>query len=667
MEPIRGFQTNEGVKKYDYDALQNKPDLTKFVSSEPQTFSLSEQQQIRENIGITNLGQSQEVGILIVSADSDGNVDATAEAIYNYIQQNGTVILKNNEELYNFLSYDESTQTAFFLGSNLNEWKSCCVDNNSKLTQSYINLVTEEQLEEEISSFVTEEQLQEKMDPLAQKEEVEKQLEEKISVPQLSGTDVGKALVVQKIEDGKVFWSTKTFLTNIKEILFIDLTGTYGSSNYNSDYIIDYIKNSGMVIVKLNNAWFNLINFEEPRGQTSKVTFLGISNEIDPTDSLQTIRVFTEISITGYQWSEEKLAPVPVDSTLRVEGWAADASATGIRLEQLENSNFVYYSDNNDYDDGEEATASIDADTLGGKLPSEFATKNDLDTKAPIGYISKSYESSDNDTIDRIVQEAHSKMADNSISFITINVTSAGLNLDVGIWTIKIIRNNLNYGTAEAVCCDQYKNRSLISGAWGPWVSRQQAIKAAPAGFGLGNTSPKSISGLDALNAAAANGFYYVTGLGGSSFGGISVVQGLLLVIGKDSYHTDHYFFPAGTDTVLWREMEAQVWGEWCCLNPPMTLGVEYRTIERWNGKPVYTTLVNIGNLPNKNTASVSHGFGVKTAIRSIGTIDDASTIPYSAWGSTVDVTVTPNSIVLTTNYDASASKAKVQMWYTKD
>lgn len=39
---------------------------------------------------------------------------------------------------------------------------------------------------------------------------------------------------------------------------------------------------------------------------------------------------------------------------------------------------------------------------------------------------------------------------------------------------------------------------------------------------------------------------------------------------------------------------------EW--VNPPMQLGVEYRTAERINGKPVYIKLVNLGNLPNNTT-----------------------------------------------------------------
>lgn len=45
---------------------------------------------------------------------------------------------------------------------------------------------------------------------------------------------------------------------------------------------------------------------------------------------------------------------------------------------------------------------------------------------------------------------------------------------------------------------------------------------------------------------------------------------------------------------------------EW--INPPMQLGVEYRTTERYLGKPVYVKLINCGNLPDGATKEVTHG-----------------------------------------------------------
>jgi hypothetical protein len=40
-------------------------------------------------------------------------------------------------------------------------------------------------------------------------------------------------------------------------------------------------------------------------------------------------------------------------------------------------------------------------------------------------------------------------------------------------------------------------------------------------------------------------------------------------------------------------------WSEWEWVNPPMEVGVEYRTTERWNGKAVYVKTKNLGDISN--------------------------------------------------------------------
>ena len=50
--------------------------------------------------------------------------------------------------------------------------------------------------------------------------------------------------------------------------------------------------------------------------------------------------------------------------------------------------------------------------------------------------------------------------------------------------------------------------------------------------------------------------------------------------------------------------------GQWDPLeyiNPEMQLGVEYRTTERYQGKPVYVKLLNFGALPNSTSKSFAH------------------------------------------------------------
>ena len=43
---------------------------------------------------------------------------------------------------------------------------------------------------------------------------------------------------------------------------------------------------------------------------------------------------------------------------------------------------------------------------------------------------------------------------------------------------------------------------------------------------------------------------------------------------------------------------------EW--VNPPMAVGVEYRTTERFQGKPVYVKTINMGNLPGNSVKQVN-------------------------------------------------------------
>lgn len=50
------------------------------------------------------------------------------------------------------------------------------------------------------------------------------------------------------------------------------------------------------------------------------------------------------------------------------------------------------------------------------------------------------------------------------------------------------------------------------------------------------------------------------------------------------------------------------VWTPWEYVNPPMQLGVEYRTVERYSSKPVYVKAVSLGVLENHTSKSVEHG-----------------------------------------------------------
>lgn len=130
--------------------------------------------------------------------------------------------------------------------------------------------------------------------------------------------------------------------------------------------------------------------------------------------------------------------------------------------------------------------------------------------------------------------------------------------------------------------------RQKVAGTWSAWVDCSPSA-FAPSGYGLGS-SIKKISGVASLNAATANGWYYVSDINSETevMQGVYFGYALLHVTGVDAYHVKQLLYPAGTSYVLQRTMNATVWEPWEIDNPPMYPGVEYRTTERWNGKPVY-------------------------------------------------------------------------------
>lgn len=63
---------------------------------------------------------------------------------------------------------------------------------------------------------------------------------------------------------------------------------------------------------------------------------------------------------------------------------------------------------------------------------------------------------------------------------------------------------------------------------------------------------------------------------------------------------------------------------EW--VNPPMVLGVEYRTTERYNDKPVYTKLIDCKTALTGRTVQTGHA----TIFRHSGNLNMNHTLPYS-------------------------------------
>lgn len=68
---------------------------------------------------------------------------------------------------------------------------------------------------------------------------------------------------------------------------------------------------------------------------------------------------------------------------------------------------------------------------------------------------------------------------------------------------------------------------------------------------------------------------------------------------------------------------------EWEWVNPPMVSGVEYRTTERYNNKPVYTQTLTLACPSNGASASINFGTGrIIVALRSVIDSDHPAETP---------------------------------------
>lgn len=107
-------------------------------------------------------------------------------------------------------------------------------------------------------------------------------------------------------------------------------------------------------------------------------------------------------------------------------------------------------------------------------------------------------------------------------------------------------------------------------------------------------------------------------------------------------------------------------------LNPPLILGVEYRTVERHYGKPVYVKAVDFGALPNTTIKRVAiDNQNQARAIRVSGLLNNGVTIPGTDESQVSNEKPLQcygynNNLCIYAPYDASAKTAVVTAWYYK-
>lgn len=185
---------------------------------------------------------------------------------------------------------------------------------------------------------------------------------------------------------------------------------------------------------------------------------------------------------------------------------------------------------------------------------------------------------------------------------------------------------------------------------------------AAPAGYGLGETSSRSannwggdLNSFQRGNTGSPDGGWW-HGFVCKEYGNIT---------------TNLAFKP--NNGVWLSAMRGRTsdgaWREWEYINPPMELDVEYRTIERVNGTPLYTVLVSCGASVDGMTVDISqfgiinvvryNAFVAGTALPRINSRDFSN--PWSMY-----VNVSKDAITIYSGSEMAGRQLYCQIWYTK-
>lgn len=133
-----------------------------------------------------------------------------------------------------------------------------------------------------------------------------------------------------------------------------------------------------------------------------------------------------------------------------------------------------------------------------------------------------------------------------------------------------------------------------------------------------------------------------------------------------------HYaVWTAGKIVIALKQKTDGVWYPWEYLNPPMELGVEYRTTERYQGKPVYVKTVDFGALPSASRKSVAHGASnVDKIISTYGFETNGTAVfnipQYASAGDFVFCFAGEELIYVDTGGDLTGWSANVIIKYTK-
>ena len=280
----------------------------------------------------------------------------------------------------------------------------------------------------------------------------------------------------------------------------------------------------------------------------------------------------------------------------------------------------------------------------------------------------------------KVTVELISQMLQNAGEGFLCLVLSRANGDQIGLWNIRYICEGIpgagsepakDYYTAfsQAVADLAYPDSSLsVAGKAADAAATGNALEGkAPDGYGLGGMGADCVT----FNGTIKNGFY--------SMAGDECVDrpeeyptfryGTLLVENRWDGLIKQTLFYRGISAIRYSMDGGSTWTPLEFVNPPMIPGVEYRTTERSNGKPVYTMKFNTGELANGGTFVYKSGSA--DVVRYSASCSGAALPIHAAdtWGAALALWCDVSSATVTAYMGGSrpTSALDVQAWYTID
>lgn len=189
--------------------------------------------------------------------------------------------------------------------------------------------------------------------------------------------------------------------------------------------------------------------------------------------------------------------------------------------------------------------------------------------------------------------------------------------------------------------------------------------------YGLGDISTKVLADKSGLDTLVKSGFYTVLLDTGDFLAPDYWAMFMsVAVVAYNDTGCMQTVRAVGKDETLQRIRNSGVWGDWEWINPKMTVGTEYRTTRRFNGKAIYTMSVNVGRLPNTAQLSISAPFSYTQLVAISGSAVSDSGL-CNAIGSFKEVAIwgdlNANVIHILTTDNRSTTNAVIVFEYIKE